>query len=136
MKQLQVILLLFIGTLLGTSALAQGTFTNCSAAFVDRKMVVDTYSPTGKCLLATTATGDLTVQTVQLSGADSKAIDKIDFKVAIRDKTTGTLHLFSNETYRQIPVQRVLASCKKGDHIVLLTLDNRYALPHNEIQIR
>lgn len=136
MKQQQTLFLVLLCTILGTSALAQGTFTSCSAAFVDSKMVVDTYSPTGKCLLATTATGDLTVQTVELSAADSKAIDKIDFKVAIRDKATGTLHLFSNETYRQLPVQRVLASCKKGDHIVLLTLDNRYALPHNEIQVR
>ncbi|HEY0109361.1 MAG TPA: hypothetical protein VGB67_07000, partial [Fibrella sp.] len=59
-----------------------------------------------------------------------------DFKVAIRDKATGTLHMYSNDTFRQVPVQRVLSTCKKGDQIVLLTVDKRYALPHNEIVVQ
>lgn len=121
---------------LGTSAPAQQAFTNCSAAFVGDRMLVDTYSPKGKCTLATTASGTLTVQTVVLSTTESKAIDPIDFKVAIRDKSTGTLHLYSKKTYRQVPVQHVLARCKKGDQIVLLTVGRRYALPHNEILVQ
>lgn len=130
------ILLLMASVALGTSAYSQQTFTSCSAAFVGDKMVVDAYTPTGKCQLATTATGTLTVQTVDLSPTASRAIDRIDFKVAIRDTSTGTLHLYSEETYRQVPVQQVLARCKKGDRIVLLTVDNRYALPHNEILVK
>ena len=136
MKSLLVSLLLATTLLLGTSCLAQQAFTNCSAAFVGNKMVVDAYTPKGKCRLAAAATGTLTVQTVDLSPTGSKAVDKIDFKVAIRDKATGTLHLYSNETFRQLPVQRVLTQCKKGDHIVLLTVDQRYALPHNEVLVQ
>lgn len=136
MKQLTFLLLLIAGVGLGMSARAQQPFTNCSAAFVGNRMVVDTYSPAGKCKLAATASGTLTVQTVVLSPKENKAIDPIDFKVAIRDNATGTLHLYSDETYRQVPVQNVLARCRKGDQIVLLTVDTRYALPHNEILVK
>ena len=135
MKLIVSIFLSVAGCVLATVSFAQGSFNSCSAAFVGGKMVVNEYSPKGQCRLATTATGELTVQTVDLSPTESKALDRIDFKVAIRDKTTGTLHLYSGETFRQVSVQRVLAKCKKGDHIVLLTLDDRYALPHNEILV-
>ncbi|ARK11123.1 hypothetical protein [Fibrivirga algicola] len=121
---------------LGTSCLAQSPFNSCSAAFVGGRMVVDAYTPAGKCQLPATATGTLTVQTVALTPTSGKAVDPIDFRVAIRDKSTGTLHQFSNETYRKVPVERVLSRCKKGDRIVLLTIDDRYALPHNEILVR
>ena len=138
MRQITSILLLAVSALLGRSAYAQQqqSFPNCSAAFIDLRMIVNAYTPTGTCRLQAGATGDLTVQTVELSATDAKPVSKIDFKVAIRDKATGTLHLFSEEIYRQIPVQRVLATCRKGDRIVLLMVDKQYALPHNEIQVQ
>ena len=136
MKQILPFLLLVVSCCLTTASLAQRPFTNCAAAFMDKKMIADSYSPKGKCRLSSRATGVLTVQTVNLSPNHAEAVDKIDFRVAIRDKATGTLHLFSGETYRQVPVQTVLATCKKGDHIVLLTIDKQYALPHNEVLVQ
>jgi hypothetical protein len=136
MKQVVSSLLLTASVSLAHSSLAQQSFNSCTAAFVGDKMVVDAYTPKGKCRLSDKATGELTVQTVALSPTENKALDKIDFKVAIRDKTTGTLHMYSNSTFRQLPVQRVLSTCKKGDQIVLLTVDKRYALPHNEIVVQ
>jgi len=130
------LLLTGVSVALGTSCLAQASFNNCSAAFVGSKMVVDAYTPTGTCQLPASAMGTLTVQTVDLSATKSKAVRPIDFKLAIRDKETGTLRQYSNETYRKVPVQNVLVHCKKGDKIVLLTVDDRYALPHNEILVR
>ncbi len=99
-------------------------------------MVVDTYTDKGKCLLPSTATGKLTVCTVYLSPTASKAVDKTTFKVAIRDKATRTLHLYSNEAFKQVEIRDVLTKCRKGDHIVLLTLGDLYALPHNEILVQ
>ena len=136
MKKSPLVLLLAAGVCLTTLAIAQQPFTNCAAAFVGTKMVVDSYAPKSHCRLSGGATGVLTVQTVDLSLTQVKAIDKIDFKVAIRDKATGTLHLFSSETYKQLPVQNVLTTCKKGDYVVLLTVNNQYALPHNEILVQ
>lgn len=130
------IFLIGVGCALTTFTRAQGSFNSCSAAFVGSKMVVNEYSTKGQCRLLATAKGELSVQTVDLSPTESKAIDKIDFKVAIRDKNTKTLRLYSNETFRQVDVQNVLTKCRKGDHIVLLTVDDRYALPHNEIVVQ
>lgn len=99
-------------------------------------MIVNFFQPTGKCCLSPTAKGELTLKTVVLSPTKCKPLNKIPFTVAIRDKATNTLHMYSNTPVRQVSVQRVLANCKKGDNIVLLTMDNRYALPHNEILVK
>jgi hypothetical protein len=135
MKKIAFLFLILVGSLSG-STLAQENHTECVAAFVGSKMVVDEYTTTGKCRLPITATGELAIFTVDLGPTENKALDKIDFRVAIRDKATGTLTMFSGKRYRQVPVQDILARCQKGDHIVLLTEDDRYALPHNEILIQ
>ncbi|AKD55732.1 hypothetical protein [Spirosoma radiotolerans] len=111
-------------------------FSTCSAAFIDSKMIVNLFQPTGQCRLSPKASGELTVKTIALSSTESKPLNKIPFTVAIRDKATNTLHMYSRKPMCQIPVQRVLANCKKGDNIVLLTVSNRYALPHNEILVK
>lgn len=136
MKQRLQIFMLVAFSMIATLSQAQEGPSACSAAFLDGKLVVDAYTPTGKCRLAPTATGTLTVQTADISSTKSIPVDPIDFKVAIRDKATGTMVMYSDKTYRQVPVQEVLTKCKKGDHIVLLTIDRQYALPHNEILIQ
>lgn len=115
---------------------AQTSFNNCAAAFLNKKMVVDEYTTTGKCVLPATATGELTVCTADLSPELSIPKDKIEFKIAIRDKNTGTLTMYSGDTYRKVDIRKVLAQCKSGDHIVLLTMDREFALPHNEILVQ
>ena len=115
--------------------LAQESFTNCAAAFLDGKIVVDDYSPTGKCSLAADTKGELTVCTADLSPTSSIPVDKIKFRIAIRDGNTKTLWMYSGDTFTKVNIRKVLDKCKKGDHIVLLTTDNEYALPHNEILI-
>ncbi|MFN0015706.1 MAG: hypothetical protein ACKVU2_14275 [Saprospiraceae bacterium] len=119
-----------------TTGFGQEAFTNCSAAFLNDKIVVDDYSPTGTCSLPGTATGELTVCTVNLSPESSTPMDKIGFKIALRDNTTGTLTMFSNKTYNQVDIQAVLSRCKKGDRIVLITTNELYSLPHNEILVK
>lgn len=114
----------------------QQPFSNCSAAFLGSRMIVNLYQPTGQCCLSPTAKGELTVKTVALTPTKTKPLNKIPFTVAIRDKATNTLHMYSRKPACQVPVERVLASCKKGDNIVLLTMSNRYALPHNEILVK
>ena len=114
----------------------QTPFSTCSAAFLDNKMLVNEYSPQGTCTVTAGATGQLTVCTAELSPKASKAVDKIDFKIALRDQQTHTLTMYSDETFRQVAIERVLSQCKKGDRIVLLTTSNQYALPHNEILVQ
>jgi len=136
MRKITGLMVAITGALFSTGCLAQHSFSTCSAAFLNNKMVVDQYTTAGQCRLATTATGALTLQTVSLSSTESKGIEKLPFRVAIRDKETKTLMLVTKEEIKQIEVQNVLAKCRKGDSIVLLTLDDQYALPHNEIVVQ
>lgn len=114
---------------------AQGDFTNCSAAFLNNKMIVTEYSSKGKSTISEKSTGELTVCTAEIGQKESKPLERIVFKVAIRDNKSQTLVMFSDETFRKIDIQNILRKCKKGDLIVLMTTDNQYALPHNEILV-
>lgn len=126
------LLLTFAATL---SALGQERFTNCAAAFIDQRMVVDEYTPDGKCKISAAATGQLTVQTADLSPERSVPTGKIEFRIAIRDGHTKTLLSFSDQVYQQIDVRQVLDKCRPGDTIVLMTVKDRYSLPHHEISV-
>lgn len=127
----------FIGFLMLCSGISFGqkAFSHCSAAFLNNKMVVSEYSTKGKSVIGSNASGTLTVCTAELSATSAKAVEKIDFKIAIRDKETQTLVMFSDKAFNQVSIKDVLKKCAKGDHIVLMTTDNQYALPYNEILV-
>jgi hypothetical protein len=133
MKNLKITaLLLFVTTLAAT---AQDRFTSCSAAFLDKKIIVDEYSPTGKCRLPANATGELTVCFAELSAENSIPKGEISFMAAIRDGNTKTLMMYSDKVYRRMAVEKILAKCRKGDSIVLLIMEDGFAVPHNEILV-
>ncbi|GLU53787.1 hypothetical protein Dfri01_32480 [Dyadobacter frigoris] len=98
-------------------------------------MIVTEYSTKGKSTVNEKATGELTVYTAELGPTTNKPVEKIVFKVAIRDKDSKTLVMFSDQAFKQIAIQNILKKCKKGDAIVLMTTDSQYALPHNEILV-
>lgn len=135
-KSISLFFLITCCLLASPMSFGQKAFTQCAAAFLNTRMVVDEYSPKGQCRLALQSTGELTVQTVALSPTESKALAAISFKVAIRDGETNTLTLYSSAEVVKVPVQDVLKRCRKGDSLVLLTLNNHYSLPHNEILIQ
>jgi hypothetical protein len=132
MKVTKILLLVLLYTAFSSLAFGQ----NCSAAFVDNKIVVNEYTPEGKCVLPAVTTGILTVQTASLSPEESIPTGKLSFQVAIRNHQYNTLCMYSKDTYRQIAIEKVLAKCQKGDHIVLLMLEEGYALPHHEILVQ
>lgn len=114
---------------------AQNRFSNCSAAFLNQKMIVDDYSPQGKCVLNTSAIGQLTVNTAIYENNKWHAVDKISFKLTIRDGATKTLISYSDATYEEIDIKKVLSKCRKGDYILVSVVKDEYALPHNEILV-
>lgn len=119
-----------------TGLLGQNPFNDCAAICLDKVALVKDYSPRGTCEIELDATGTLAAYTVELSETAITPKKHIRFKVAIEDAATKTLWLFSEETFKKIPVEKILAKCKKGDVIRLLTVDNTYALPHNEILVK
>lgn len=129
----KLLILSFI--LFSHSLLAQSTFTDCTAAFLNSKMIVEKYDNLSKCKVSLNAKGSLAVSTVELSADKAKAINNIPFSIAIKDQKTGTIKLSFKEVFPNIDIQNVLTKCKKGDTIVLLTSSDQYALPHNEITV-
>ncbi len=128
-------LILNIFITIGNLTYSQEKFTNCSAAFLDGKMIVEHYDDTTKAKIAITTKGELTAATAELGENCAKIIDKFSFGVAIKDKNTGTIMLYSNKTYKKFNIEDALKLCKKGDWIVILTTKDEYALPHNEILV-
>ena len=135
MKKETSIIFVLLTILCSHFGFGQKSFNNCSAAFLNSKMLVNEYSPSGKCTISITEKGNLTVNTVELSSTESEAIDSIMFQIAIKDKNTETLMMVSKEKVQKIEIQNVLKKCKKGDSIVLLTNSDKFSLPHNEILI-
>jgi hypothetical protein len=137
MKKTNWLFFALAGLLYTTNLCAQKEdFSNCAAAFLGKKMIVNEYSTEGKCLMAANASGELTLRPVSLeAGKEPVAGNKIPFKVAIRGGGSRTLMLFSEKTYKEINIQNVLKACKKGDHIVLLTVEREWAVPHSEILV-
>ena len=118
-------------------AQGQNDFTNCTAVLLNNKMVVNEYTPSGKCELAIDAKGVFTVQPVSLGengSADPRG--KRRFKIAIRDGNTRTLFLYADKAYEEIEANKILSQCKKGDSIVFITMDRDLALPHSEVLVQ
>ncbi|NEU69244.1 hypothetical protein GK091_20320 [Spirosoma agri] len=120
---------------MSATCFGQQTFRICSAAFPNCQQIADQYIDKGRCTIPPTATSEFTLRTVTLSTTVTKAVDKIPFRVAIRDKATKTVVLPTKNKVKQIDVRNVRSKCRKDDRIVLLTPDDQYALPHNEILV-
>lgn len=118
----------------------QDTFSSCSAVFLNDQMIVEEYSASAKAKISKDAQGWISAGAVSL-GEVSKGekkfeiTEKIEFCVAIKDANSGTIILFSPKEFKKIEAEKVLAKCKKGDSIIIMTTDNTFALPHNEIVV-
>jgi len=132
----KLLLILFTG--IGFAGFAQEKFSNCSAVLLDGQMVVEEYSNTAKAKISKDATGWLTAGAVKLDSSKNGRVEvteKMEFVVAIKDASTGTIVLFSPKEFMKIEAEKVLKKCKKGDSIIILTTDSTFALPHNEILV-
>ncbi len=130
------VLFTFLFAAIACAGQDQDKFTNCTAAFLNDKLVVDEYSIWGRCVLSPEAKGKLTVATAYLDGESSKPTGYLPFMIAIRDGNTKTLMMFSDKVYKEIPVDDVLKKCRQGDYIVLMTMSDEFAMPHNEILVK
>ncbi|MCP9756656.1 hypothetical protein EGI26_15935 [Lacihabitans sp. CCS-44] len=123
-----------------SNSYGQEIFSNCSAVFLNDQMIVEEYSANAKAKISKDAQGWISAGAVTLGDVakgEKKAeiTQKIEFGVAIKDANTGTIVLFSSKEFKKIEAEKVLEKCKKGDTIIIMTTDNTYALPHNEILV-
>lgn len=132
MKKLIILCLFFITS----KALWGQHFNSCVAACIDKTTIVKSYDVNAVCEISKDAAGKLEIYTVDISENGISPKKNIKFKVAIRDTKTQTIWLYSETNFKEIDVEKILVDCKKGDSILLLTKDKRYALPHNEILVK
>jgi hypothetical protein len=135
MKNKYLILMAILMIAFTINLTAQNRFNECSAAFLNQKMIVDDYSPAGKCVIDANATGQLTVSTAIYENDKWRAVEKISFKITIRDGKTKTLFSYSDATYEEVDIKKVLEKCQKGDYILISLVKDLYALPHNEVLV-
>lgn len=110
-------------------------FSDCAAIFYKGQMLVNDYSPDGKCKLENNMKGRLTLSTVHLSPIGATPTKNIGFMVSIIDNETGTSWLFSDKILREVELEDILMQCRNGDKIQFLTVDKTISLPHNEIEV-
>ncbi len=136
MKNVFILIIAFL-TLFSAESFGQTCapkkFNNCAAVYLNNDMLVDDYSAKGKCTISSDAKGTLHIYSVNFSLTNPTPYDQVAFKVAIRNDQTNTMWMFSDETYQQLPLEKILQKCQMGDSIILLTIDSQYSLPHHEI---
>ncbi|MCO6493834.1 MAG: hypothetical protein J5I98_35770 [Phaeodactylibacter sp.] len=119
------------------NALVPPNYSECAAILYNGNILVDEYSPTGKCKLDEKSTkGVLSVATVKSSDKGCAAPARnIAFKVAIKNGRTNTIWMYSEKALWEAQLEDILKKCEPGDRIILMTVDQRYSLPHPEIEL-
>lgn len=144
MKNLKFALLfVLIAGSLNAQFLPGGTQTNlqpvgyndCAAIFKNDKMLVDDFSPRGKCKMEIGTDDKLTVATVALNDEGARKTKDLEFHVAIKNERTSTYFLVTKEPVMSIDWPTIYKQCEEGDKVIILTTDNKYALPHAEIEL-
>lgn len=115
---------------------AQESFNTCTGLYLNKTLMTEDYSPRSKATLKLTDSGKLTVNEVTIESADDiKAGKAIPFRIAIKDKRTQTIFLFSQKTHTSVDVEKILARCHSGDQLLILSTDDAYSVLPSEILI-
>ena len=126
----------FFGILFANLILAQSDFSNCAAVYLDNDMIITEYGPKGVSKVSLSDEGSLQLRVViapegtwRVSGSAQ------EFRVAIRDKKTGTLVMYGDKTYRRLEISEVLAKCNSGDHLLILSTNRELGITGAEILV-
>ncbi len=110
-------------------------YSDCAAILYNGKMLVDEYSPQGKCKVNVGMKGKLNLYTVTLSDKGGTPKRKLKFHVAILNKNTNNMWMYTKSAVEEIMLEDVLNECKKDDKIIILNVDKSIALTHHEIEV-
>ena len=80
--------------------------------------------------------GAISVATVSLSEDGGTPVKNISFRVAIKNERTNTMYMYSEKTFQEVQLEDILKSCEIGDKIIIMTVDQKYSLPHHVIDVK
>lgn len=131
MKNLILVLTLFVTV----NTFGQKSHNECVAVFLGEDMVVNEYSPRGVSKISLQTDGVLTVNLVELGDKAAVKGESIGFMLALKDKETETLTMINLKSSKGINASKVLGKAQVGDQLVILLVNDKYALPHHSIEI-
>ncbi len=110
-------------------------YNDCAAIYFNGVLLVDDYSPRGKCVLDAERKGELTLYTVALTERGSTKVLGLPFRVAIHNDRTKTYWMYTKTAVKNILLQDLVRECEEGDRLIFVTEDKKYALPHGEVEL-
>ncbi len=110
-------------------------YSDCAAIFYNGEMLVNEYSPDGKCQLGAGMKGKLTLSAVTLTESSATPTTVLPFRVAIKHSDSNTLWMFTESAVKEVMLEDIVKECKKGDKIIILTAYKKYSLSHHEIEL-
>ncbi len=110
-------------------------YSDCAAIFYNGEMLVNEYSPDGKCQLGAGMRGKLTLSAVTLTESSATPTTVLPFRVAIKHADSNTLWMFTDSAVKEVMLEDIVKECKKGDKIIILTAYKKYSLSHHEIEL-
>lgn len=102
---------------------------------LDGKPIVQQDTPDGPLTLSPSATGMLTVATMDRKAGKSTPVNSIGFKVGIRDWRNNTLWMYTDETVFGVDLKTLIEKCEQGDTLIFMTVDRQYRLPRHEVVV-
>jgi|GEM_PF-5667248 len=78
--------------------------------------------------------GDITLKILDAAKRIT-CIETPKFRIAIKDTKTGTIRMYSDEAYSEINAETLVGKCKEGESLIIMTIDRKYALRNNEIEL-
>ena len=79
--------------------------------------------------------GNLSISNMSKTCSKGTEYNAIGFKLAVKDKKTNTIWMYTEETIYEIDLQELIEQCDFGDSIIFMTIDKKYKLPINEIVV-
>lgn len=117
--------------------LAQTDFSTCAGVYLKDQMIISEYSPEGVSKVSLEDRGSLRLRLIEAPEDSWRIVGPAQtFQVAIRDKGTQTLVMYSSRPVRSIELSDVLAKCEGGDQILILSTDRSLGVIGAEITVQ
>lgn len=113
----------------------QYNYSEPAAIVYKGKVLIRTDSTGRNFVFAPGMKGKVSVCTIESASKTILPVAPIGFKVAIQDYKTNSLWMYSEETFYEVEIARILKECARGDTLIFMPVDRNYRLPQHKIVV-
>ena len=105
-------------------------YSQFAAILLDDEPLINRNGDTGPLSVGNKKrTGTLSVSSMTKSCGDAlNAVAPIGFRVAIKNRRTNSLWMYSDDVLFELDLQEVFQQCEAGDQLIFMTVDRKYRL--------